>query len=74
MWTDDCSPDVIESIRTDMQRYLSYGWGNGIIAALLSRQYSVELSSWDIPKLRRYLQRRYLDGAPPEGSVYVELP
>lgn len=69
MWTDDCSPDVIESIRTDMQRYLSYGWGNGIIAALLNRQYSVELSSWDIPKLRRYL-----DGAPPEGSVYVELP
>ena len=69
MWTDDCSPAVIESIRTDMQRYLSYGWGNGIIAALLNRQYSVELSSWDIPKLRRYL-----DGAPPEGSVYVELP
>lgn len=69
MWTDDCSPDVIESIRTDMQRYLSYGWGNGIIAALLNRQYSVELSSWDIPKLRRYL-----DGAPPEGSVYVERP
>ena len=55
MWTDNCSPDVIESIRTDMQRYLSYGWGNGIIAALLNRQYSVELSSWDIPKLRRYL-------------------
>lgn len=71
MWTDDCSPDVIESIRTDMQRYLSYGC---IIAALLNRQYPVELSSWDIPKLRRYLQRRYLDGAPPEGSVYVELP
>ena len=74
MWTDDCSPDVIESIRTDMQSYLSYGWGIGIIAALLNRQYSVELSSWDIPKLRRYLQRRYLDGAQPEGSVYVELP
>ena len=35
MWTDDCSPDVIESIRTDMQRYLSYGWGNGIIAAMM---------------------------------------
>ena len=69
MWTDDCSPDVIESIRTDMQRYLSYGWGNGIIAALLNRQYPVELSSWAIPKLRRYL-----DGAPPEGSVYVERP
>ena len=41
--------------RTDMMRYLSYGWGNSIIGSLVRRRFGARILSRCIDNLRKGL-------------------
>lgn len=57
--------DLDPVVQADVRRFLSYGWKNRIVIALIRRKHGVELSSSTLNTLRQSCPRGTTPNSPP---------